>query len=194
MAKDTGVVNIHGKEYFTVAKRVNDFIEKHKHLYTLESEIVSIDDSTVVMKAFIRDLTKDGMPVVAVGHAEEDRKASTINKTSALENCETSAYGRALAAFGFAGTEFASADEVAQAISKQNEPSKKWKPDSKKPASDQQRQFISNLLMQHGHNGEEQKTYLIEEYGLDFAEDGGLTMSQADAQMIIDDLDTRGKS
>jgi len=122
MAKDTGIVNIHGKEYKTVASRVNDFRIEFEQQYSLESEIISIDKDTVVMKAFIRSLVVEGMPVVAVGHAEESRGASTINRTSALENCETSAYGRALAAFGFAGTEFASADEVANAIHQQNSP------------------------------------------------------------------------
>jgi len=122
MSKDTGIVSIHGKEYKTVASRVNGFRIEFEQQYSLESEIVSIDKDTVVMKAFIRSLVVEGMPVVAVGHAEESRGASTINRTSALENCETSAYGRALAAFGFAGTEFASADEVANAIHQQNAP------------------------------------------------------------------------
>ena len=54
--------------------------------------------------------------IVATGHAEEYRDSSKINKTSALENAETSAIGRALASFGLGGTEFASADEVARAI------------------------------------------------------------------------------
>ncbi len=44
-----------------------------------------------------------------------------MKRTSALENAETSAIGRALAACGFAGTEYASADEVANAISQQKE-------------------------------------------------------------------------
>jgi len=119
MAKDTGIVNIHGKEYKTVAARVNEFRAKFEQKYSLESEIVSVNGEMVIMKAFIRDIQVEGWPVIAVGHAEESRGASTINKTSALENCETSAYGRALAAFGFAGTEFASADEVANAIHQQ---------------------------------------------------------------------------
>ena len=59
--------------------------------------------------------------VVASGLAEEVRKASNINKTSALENAETSAVGRALAFFGMGGTEIASADEVAGAIGQQKE-------------------------------------------------------------------------
>lgn len=115
--KDTGIVNIHGKEYKTVAKRVDEFRAEHKQDLAITTELISIDEKTVVMKAEIR--TKDNF-VIATGYAEENRTASTINRTSALENCETSAIGRALANFGLAGGEYASADEVAQAISQQD--------------------------------------------------------------------------
>ena len=58
--------------------------------------------------------------IVATGHAQEDKASSNINKTSYVENCETSAVGRAL---GFLGigieTSIATADEVAMAIAKQ---------------------------------------------------------------------------
>jgi hypothetical protein len=114
MAKD-GVVNIHGKEYQTVALRVKNFREKHPD-FTLSTEIVSRDAEVVVMKALIAD---EKGRVIATGHSEEKRNASSINRTSALENAETSAIGRALAAFGLGGTEFATADEVAQAITQQ---------------------------------------------------------------------------
>lgn len=117
MAKDSGVVNIHGKEYKTVAARVNEFREKYSDKYGLPTEIYSIDADVVVMKASVVRLEDD--KVVATGYAEEKRAASQINKTSALENCETSAIGRALANFGLAGTEYASADEVAQAMNQQ---------------------------------------------------------------------------
>ena len=110
---DTGYVNIHGKQYKTVAARVNDFREQYGYSYGLLTEIVYADESVVRMKATIS--LPDGT-VVATGHAEEYRDSSKINKTSALENAETSAIGRALAAFGLGGTEFASADEVARAI------------------------------------------------------------------------------
>ena len=88
------------------------------------------------MKASIK--TKDGF-IVATGHAEEVRTASMINKTSALENCETSAIGRALASFGLAGTEFASANEVQQAISNQSQPEvvKAYQSPRKASASDE---------------------------------------------------------
>ena len=114
--KDDGVVNIHGKAYLTVARRINDFREQHPD-YGVHTEILSIDESTVVCRATITD--PNGRQVSS-GIAEEHRRASKINQTSATENCETSAVGRALAFFGMAGTEIASADEVAGAIAQQN--------------------------------------------------------------------------
>ena len=116
--KDDGVVRIHGKEYLTVARRINDFRSQHPD-YGVHTEILSIDESTVVCRAIITDA--NGRQVSS-GIAEEHRRASKINQTSATENCETSAVGRALAFFGMAGTEIASADEVAGAIAQQNAP------------------------------------------------------------------------
>jgi hypothetical protein len=115
MANDSGVVNIHGKQYETVALRVKKFRDKHPS-YRLTTEIVSRDDECVVMLAKIGNEQGD---ILATGHSEEYRHTSQINRTSALENAETSAIGRALAALGLGGTEFASADEVANAITQQ---------------------------------------------------------------------------
>jgi hypothetical protein len=111
-----GVVNIRGREYSTVALRVSQFRERHA-AWSLETEILQRDIDVVVMKATIKD---EGGRILASGHAEEYRNASTINETSALENCETSAIGRALAALGLGGTEFASADELTNALQQQN--------------------------------------------------------------------------
>lgn len=109
-----GIVNIHGKEYQTVAYRVHKFREENPN-HTIETQLITQDDEKVIMKALILD----GDKLLATGYAEEIRDASHINKTSALEVAETSAIGRALAALGLAGTEYASADEVAGAISQQ---------------------------------------------------------------------------
>lgn len=111
-----GVVKIHGREYKTVALRVAEFKEQYPE-WSLVTELVSADDETVVMKAMVLD---ENQRVRGTGYAEEKRAASKINRTSAMENAETSAIGRSLAACGFAGTEFASADEVANAIAQQN--------------------------------------------------------------------------
>ena len=118
---DTGVVPIHGKEYKTVAKRIQQFREKHPD-YTIQTDLVEANDTLVVMKATI----SQGGQMISTGYAEEVRAASKINRTSALENCETSAVGRALAFFGLAGSEISSADEVANAIKQQNNQELEW--------------------------------------------------------------------
>jgi len=110
-----GVVNIHGREYKTVALRVAEFREVCPD-WSIVTELVAETEDKVIMKALISHV---GV-VMGTGYAEEVRSASRINKTSALENAETSAIGRALAACGYGGTEYASADEVANAIGQQN--------------------------------------------------------------------------
>lgn len=85
---------------------------------SITTEIISLVDGVVTMKATITDETGK---VIATGLAQEKETSSFINKTSFIENCETSAVGRAL---GFAGIgvdgSMASAEEVANAIMNQN--------------------------------------------------------------------------
>ena len=114
-----GVVKIHGKEYKTVAKRVADFRDKFPN-HTLITELVSADDERVVMVSKVYDVDNR---LLSTGWAEERRDASRLHGTSSLEICETSACGRAVAFLhrDLMGTEIASADEVANAISQQND-------------------------------------------------------------------------
>jgi deoxycytidylate deaminase len=108
-------VEIRGRSYQTVAERIAAFREKHP-AWAVETLLVHRDDEVVVVRAAI---VNDEGRVLATGYAEEVRASSNINRTSAIENCETSAVGRALAFVGYAGSEIASADEVAGAISAQ---------------------------------------------------------------------------
>jgi hypothetical protein len=114
MSKE-GIVNIRGKEYKTVALRVQEFRTDFPG-HSLVTEIVKIDDDQCIVKAMV---VKDNA-IISTGHAQEFRKSSQINGTSYVENCETSAIGRALACLGIGGTEFASANEVVNAIYQQN--------------------------------------------------------------------------
>ena len=57
---------------------------------------------------------------ISTGYAEEKRNASRINQTSAVENCETSAVGRALAFCGFTNDQMASAEELSNALENQD--------------------------------------------------------------------------
>ena len=120
-----GIVKIHNKEYKTVALRVNEFLASPKHEgWAIETQLITAhssdgiarSDEYIVMKATIRD---DQDRSRGTGYAEEKRGSTNINKTSAVENCETSAIGRALSAVGFGGTEYASANEVTDAIIQQ---------------------------------------------------------------------------
>lgn len=125
-------VKIHNKDYWTVAERIAKFREDHPE-YGIETQLIHHDSEKVMMKALIfaeetaviidgvATGSADEQRLIATGYSEEFRDASAINKTSALENAETSAVGRALAFFGLAGTEIASADEVAAAITQQRE-------------------------------------------------------------------------
>ena len=116
---NTGKVNIRGKEYLTVAYRIKQFRVDHPD-WQIHTDIVHMDDDRVVVRAEICD---SASVTIATGHAEEKRSSSQINQTSALENCESSAVGRALAFAGYGGSEIASADEVQNAIyQQQNNP------------------------------------------------------------------------
>jgi hypothetical protein len=112
---NTGKVNIRGKEYLTVAYRIKQFRVDHPD-WQIHTDIVHMDDDRVVVRAEICD---SASVTIASGHAEEKRSSSQINQTSALENCESSAVGRALAFAGYGGSEIASADEVQNAIYQQ---------------------------------------------------------------------------
>jgi len=116
-----GIVTIHGREYKTVAYRVGEFREDHG----IDGGWAIITDelpaTNHMVKVFASIVDPEGK-VVATGLAEEDREKGQINKTSALENCETSAIGRALAAAGYGGSEYASANEVENAIHQQDTP------------------------------------------------------------------------
>ena len=76
------------------------------------TEIIVDDGTRIVMKASLFVTYEDYHPTTT-GFAEEVRGSSMVNKTSALENCETSAVGRALANYQYqGGKKRASLEEV----------------------------------------------------------------------------------
>jgi hypothetical protein len=111
--------NIKGKEYVEVNERIKYFRESGQYKgWSLTSDVYHLDEASCVIKASVLN---DKGEIVATGFAQEDKSSSYINKTSYVENCETSAWGRALANLGIGiDTSIASSNEVAMAISKQN--------------------------------------------------------------------------
>ena len=114
---DSEKVTVKGnKKYTQVATRVEILRDAFADTAQIRTEVLEMNREYVCMKATISVLQDREWSVVATGHAEEYRSGSPVNKTSALENCETSAIGRALAALGIHGGEFASSFEVDNAI------------------------------------------------------------------------------
>ena len=123
-------IKIKGKDYVEVNERIKHF-RKNYSGFSLSSRIIEIDADTCIIKAEIRNESGD---VVATGHAHEEKSASHINKTSYVENCETSAIGRALAMMGIGiDTSIASANEVVDAIAKQEASPSKTASSAKDP-------------------------------------------------------------
>lgn len=112
-------MDIKGKDYVLVNERVKAF----RMLYpdgTITTEILSNDNGVVVMQAKIIG----GGQLLATGLAYEKESSNYINKTSYIENCETSAVGRALGFIGIGiDTAIASYEEVQNAVNNQGEKS-----------------------------------------------------------------------
>lgn len=106
-------INIKGKEYVQVTERIKAFRELCPE-GSITTEIVTFGDGQIVMKTTITD--EDGR-VLATGHAMEKEDSSYINKTSYVENCETSSWGRALSALNLGiDASIASAEELVNAV------------------------------------------------------------------------------
>ena len=110
-------IKIQGKEYITVNERIKEFRKLHPNGQILNQVLANADGQVM----FQCKIIVDGV-LVATAHAYEKEGSSFINKTSYIENCETSAVGRALGLFGIGiDTSIASAEEVGNAVKQQSE-------------------------------------------------------------------------
>lgn len=106
------------KDYITVNERILKFYERYPD-GRIVTEIKSWTEGRIIMQATIYRDHETEKPL-AIGHAYEQEGSTYINKTSVLENCETSAVGRALALAGFEiKKSIASKEEVESAQAKQ---------------------------------------------------------------------------
>ena len=110
-----GTMDIKGKNYVLVNERVKAF----RMLYpegSIQTDLIKDENGVCTFKAS----ASVGDLVLATGYAQEKESSSYINKTSYIENCETSAVGRALGFLGIGiDTSIASAEEVDTAIRNQ---------------------------------------------------------------------------
>ena len=108
--------DIKGKDYAEVNQRIKAF----RMVYpqgTIQTQMISNENGVCIFQARIYD---DFNRLLGTGTAYEKEDSSFINKTSYIENCETSAVGRALGMCGFGiDVSVASAEEVQNAINNQ---------------------------------------------------------------------------
>lgn len=125
-------IDFKGKGYVEVNTRVKAF-RGICPSGAITTEIVDMTDGVVTMKATIAD--EEGR-VLSTGLAQEKESSSYINKTSFIENCETSAVGRALGFLGIGiDASMCSADELANALNNQDKKGKKAETDAEMDAS-----------------------------------------------------------
>lgn len=133
-ANDTiATTDIKGKDYAEVNQRIKAF----RMVYpegTINTEIISLENGVCTMKATAMNEGK----ILGTGFAQEKEGSTFINKTSYIENCETSAVGRALGMCGFGiDTSVCSAEELQNALNNQNKPETKSKPKIEYATEDQ---------------------------------------------------------
>lgn len=132
--------DIKGKDY----AEVNQRIKAYRMVYpngTIRTKLAKLENGICV---FMAEVTNNDGDVIATGTAYEKENSTFINKTSYIENCETSAVGRALGMAGFGiDTSVASAEEVQNAIENQKE---KKEPFSDMPIQEGQKQWLKMNL------------------------------------------------
>ena len=112
--------NIKGKEYAEVNQRVKAFRTLYPEGF-ITTEILCREGGLCIIKATVGHYADGKSVILATGTAYEKEGSSQINRTSYIENCETSAVGRALGMAGFGiDTSIASADEMNNALLQQN--------------------------------------------------------------------------
>ena len=110
-------INIKGKDYIEVNERVKEFHKQYPN-GSMTTDLIEMTDRFITKTTVIPDVKNQDRKFTGIAYEKED--STFINKTSALENCETSSVGRALGMLGIGiDTSVASYDEVANAIEQQ---------------------------------------------------------------------------
>jgi hypothetical protein len=113
-------------QYSTVAERIDKFWVKYPE-GRLHTQLVHFSPEQVVIKAEVFLNREDVFPVTS-DYAEERIDSSPVNRVSMVENCATSAIGRALADLGgdFTGAKRPSAEEMMKVQRHENKPKRDW--------------------------------------------------------------------
>ena len=163
---------IHGKNYAEVNQRIKAFRMVYPEGFII-TEMMKNENGVCIFKASVGYNDGTNNYIIGTGTAYEVEGNSNINKTSYIENAETSAVGRALGMAGFGiDTSVASAEEVQNAIDQQEKLVEKDIPtDKRKTASEKQIELLKKKY------SPEMLVHMMEKNGIDRLED--LPMSKA---------------
>ena len=156
--------DIKGKDYAEVNQRIKAF----RMVYptgTIQTQLVSNENGICIFKAIVANEDI----ILGTGTAYEKEGSTFINKTSYIENCETSAVGRALGMAGFGiDTSVASAEEVANAIKQQEEEKEKIKKEEEKVGQqiiDKKKEDALLMSIENNNINDKQVEIILNKYG-----------------------------
>jgi len=129
-------------QYATVEERLSKFWEDHPD-GAIVTEIAYREGNTIIFKAYV--YFERGGELVATGYAEEVKDASPVNKTSYVENAETSAIGRGLSNCNYAMKKRPSREEM-EKVARRTTTSVPQITVSDDSLSDSQRKTLANLV------------------------------------------------
>lgn len=152
--KTLGTLDIKGKDYVPVNERIKAFRKIYPRGQII-TEIIGLQDGICTMKCSVYD---DEGTLLGTGHGQEKEGSTFINKTSYIENCETSCIGRALGSLGIGlDNGFASYEEVANAKAQQDQAkkfidNKQWENLNRVYTKEQIKEMYKELGITNGKN------------------------------------------
>lgn len=149
---EVSAIDVKGKSYVEVNQRINAFRKLFPN-GSISTEILSNENGVCIMKATVSDAS--GF-VLGTGLAYEKEDSNYINKTSYIENCETSAVGRALGMVGIGiDVSVASYEEVTNAIHQQEHMTPKTEDEAQGKCSDKQLNYLKTLIAKANYSEEQ---------------------------------------
>ena len=141
-------IDVKGKDYVMVPERVKAFRILFPEGF-IKTDILSMENGVCVMKTKVGYYDNGHEVILGTGLAHEKEANGYINKTSYIENCETSSVGRALGflALGIDGGGICSAEELANAIKNQQTESTRY---VKKDTSEKDTAILENSIDELG--------------------------------------------
>lgn len=157
------------KDYAEVNQRVKAFRMVYPNGF-IRTTMESHENGVCIIRAEVGFYSEAGPVLLANGYAYEKEGSSQVNKTSYIENCETSAVGRALGLAGFGiDTSIASADEMRNALHQQQQPAPQHTDALNQPAKDTPEEAEFRAMVETLYKPEDLDRWMLKKFNMPFA-------------------------